>query len=209
MSTCRLCFHVVGSKTSIDQTIYEYCEHCVSWQMNENALPKLADEQTRYATHNNKWNDQGYRDYLMKFGATIVAQEQKGAKGVDVGAGIEKVLTRLLNEEELDVKAQDPLYGFNAYDEDELYNFVVSIETVEHFHHPYSEWERMNNAILRNGRMYVATNLLEGTQKFEDWWYVKDPTHVFFYSKITMRYIADIFNMQVDFYKHLTVFTKQ
>jgi len=53
------------------------------------------------------------------------------------------------------------------------------------------------------------TEVLEEESKFPDWWYHKDPTHVCFYQKSTLEWIARWQNWQVLFpAKNITLYFK-
>ena len=42
------------------------------------------------------------------------------------------------------------------------------------------------------------TNFYTEERLFENWYYVRDPTHVVFYCKETIEYIAKIFNWKIE-----------
>ncbi|MDV7392573.1 methyltransferase domain-containing protein, partial [Arthrospira platensis SPKY1] len=89
------------------------------------------------------------------------------------------------------------------------YDFIVASEVAEHFFRPDEEFSRLHEMLREGGKLYVMTELFSEKKCFDQWYYKNDPTHVFFYNKKTMHWIADRFGFQtVENNKRLTVFTK-
>ena len=74
------------------------------------------------------------------------------------------------------------------------------LETAEHFSNPREEFKTLS--LLLNSEeecsvLCIMTTLITEKQRlikekdFEEWYYRRDPSHCFFYSKKTMEYIAD------------------
>lgn len=207
MNTCRICGTLVQSSVFAHKASYFFCQRCHSWQMIESDLPKQSDEVNRYAEHNNVFSDVRYRSYLQQFIDVVKESVDKGANGIDVGAGEHKVLCRLMCEQGYAMHAHDPLYGYEALNTIEEVDFVVSIETVEHFHFPLETWTAMVRALKPNGKIFVSTNLYDKSIEFSDWWYIMDPTHVCMYSLETMQYIANVLNVVYTQQGKMSIFT--
>jgi hypothetical protein len=71
-----------------------------------------------------------------------------------------------------------------------LFDFVVSTETVEHFTNPWPCWLDMWSRVAPGGVLAVQTGFLPPLEKFKDWWYARDVTHVCFYSEAVMSAVA-------------------
>ena len=53
------------------------------------------------------------------------------------------------------------------------------------------------------------TNFYSKEKIFENWYYIKDPTHVVFYNKKTFLIIAKVFNWDCEFSGNNLVFFKK
>jgi cyclopropane fatty-acyl-phospholipid synthase-like methyltransferase len=70
------------------------------------------------------------------------------------------------------------------------YDFITCSETAEHFHHPTDEFDRLDRLLRPGGWLALMTCFQTDDDRFADWHYRKDPTHVVFYREVTMRTIA-------------------
>ena len=75
---------------------------------------------------------------------------------------------------------------------------MLCTETAEHFHAPLQEFERIDGLVRPYGWIAIMTELVD-ERLSASWWYLRDPTHVCFYSMITMQWIARRFawNMEI------------
>lgn len=87
---------------------------------------------------------------------------------------------------------------------------IVSVETFEHFADPRLEMERIVGLLQSNGLLIVQTLFHHGPETIADWWYVRDPTHVTFYSHATIDWICRTFGLTCLFRdeKNLAVLCK-
>ena len=89
------------------------------------------------------------------------------------------------------------------------YDFISCSETVEHFHNPFGEFTKFNELLNNNGTIGIMTNFHSEQDIFENWYYIKDPTHVVFYNKKTFQIIAKIFDWESEFLGNNLVFLKK
>jgi 2-polyprenyl-3-methyl-5-hydroxy-6-metoxy-1,4-benzoquinol methylase len=89
----------------------------------------------------------------------------------------------VLSENGYQIALYDPFYHRNNHVLSEKYDFIFASEVVEHFHHPMSEFQRLFEMLRPNGKLYIMTFLFNEavTEKFENWYYKNDPTHVVIY----------------------------
>ena len=80
---------------------------------------------------------------------------------------------------------------------------------MEHFHNPFNEFTRFNELLNYGGIIGIMTNFYSKEKIFENWYYIKDPTHVVFYNKKTFLIIAKIFNWDCEFLGNNLVFFKK
>jgi 2-polyprenyl-3-methyl-5-hydroxy-6-metoxy-1,4-benzoquinol methylase len=160
----------------------------LTWLVPDQRLD-AASERGRYEQHRNDPADAGYRAFLNRLAAPLLERLTPGAEGLDYGAGPGPTLSRMLAEAGLRVRDYDPFF---APDADALrggYDFITCTETVEHFFEPGRELDRLD-ALLRPGGWLAVMTEVRDDRPFEQWWYVRDPTHVCFYRAETFEWIA-------------------
>ena len=59
------------------------------------------------------------------------------------------------------------------------------------------------------GVLGVMTGMLDNWKNFPDWYYHRDPTHIAFYSKNTMQWIAKYFSLKIEFPRENVVFFRK
>ena len=91
----------------------------------------------------------------------------------------------------------DPFFAPDRGLLDGHYDFVTCSETVEHFHDPAAEFERLHRLVRPGGWIGVMTQRVD-ERLSPSWGYLRDPTHVCFYSIATMRWIASRFGWTVE-----------
>ena len=111
-------------------------------------------------------------------------------RGLDVGSGPGPTLSVMLAERGYPTAIWDPFFAPDPGPLEKTWDFVTCTETVEHFHEPSRDWERLFTLVRPGGWLAVMTELLE-EEPLESWWYARDPTHVALYRPKTLDWIAD------------------
>ena len=166
----------------------------------------------RYTTHNNNSSDQGYVDFLAKLIVPLTPLLPRKFNALDFGCGPGPTLSLLLQKVGGNVENYDPIFFPDAHLLiPELYDVVTSTEVVEHFKEPYQNWETLTSLVKDGGLLAIMTLLYSNEINFKSWWYKNDNTHVVFYQKETMDYLAEIYNLEVVFSdnKSIIIFKKR
>ena len=79
------------------------------------------------------------------------------------------------------------------------YDFVVCSEVAEHCHRPAEEFPRLDGLLKPGGRLGIMTGILTDDDRFADWHYRRDPTHVVFYRPETFAHIARRHHWHLEF----------
>lgn len=200
-NTCPLCrspdtsmFHA-GDRASGYRDFLR-CDVCDLVFVPEKFLPGGEDEKERYLEHNNDPHDGGYRDFLNRLYRELKPRLKRGAKGLDYGAGPGPALAEMMREDGFDMRIFDPYFHQDESVLRDTYDFITCTETVEHFHHPAREFENLDGMLKRTGWLGVMTGMLEDWSEFPSWYYRRDPTHVCFYSRRAMIWIAQRFSWE-------------
>ena len=116
-----------------------------------------------------------------------------GNSGLDYGSGTGPVAAKLLRDAGYEVTTFDPFFerNPNAFLHD--YDFIISSEVVEHFHHPAREFRLLKEMLKPGGFLYCMTLRYSDDIDFENWHYAQDETHVIFYRDETAEWIQSAF----------------
>ncbi|MEX0693524.1 MAG: class I SAM-dependent methyltransferase [Rhodospirillales bacterium] len=176
---------------SVDGRDYWRCVSCEARFLDPDRYPAPEDEFAHYLQHDNHPDDPGYRRFLSKLAAPLLARLPAGSKGLDYGCGAGSALVAMLREAGHAVALYDPFFYPDRAPLEHLYDFVTCSETAEHFHHPADEFDRLMSLVRPGGWLAVMTCFQTDDTRFADWHYRKDPTHVVFYREATIRHLAD------------------
>lgn len=188
---------------------YFSCTTCdLIFLSTDNYLSK-DEEKARYELHNNNPDDLDYRQFLSKVLNPVVSAVKQGAKGLDFGSGPGPTLSIMLEEQGFKVDLFDKYYADNPSVFKNQYDFITATEVFEHLHDPAQVFERLFRLLNPQGVLAIMTSLHNYAGDFSSWYYKNDPTHVCFYSKTTMNYLAIKFGSTVKFYgKDVVLFVK-
>jgi SAM-dependent methyltransferase len=124
------------------------------------------------------------------------SDKKKKLVGLDYGCGPGPVLGLMLRENGFELIDWDPIFvpddSAIALGKSDAYDFITCTEVAEHFYDPSREFDTMNRLLKHGGVLAVLTSF-QPTEKadFEKWHYIRDPTHVVFYSKLTFEKLAE------------------
>ncbi|MDP1701250.1 MAG: class I SAM-dependent methyltransferase [Aestuariivirga sp.] len=162
---------------------YWRCGVCEARFLDPRQLPSRAVEQQRYLQHRNDPDDPAYRRFLSKLADPLLARLPAGSRGLDYGCGPGPALTAMLREAGHGMALYDPFFHADPEPLERIYDFVTCTETVEHFHRPTQEFDRLAGLVRPGGWLAVMTCFLVEDGQFADWHYRKDSTHWFFITK--------------------------
>jgi hypothetical protein len=194
---CPLCGHPQGQRWQFasDKREYVLCGQCALVWVPAAFLPTDEEEKNRYLHHQNRPDDPGYRAFLQQALSPTLPHLTQGVVGLDYGCGPSPTLWRLLEEQGITCHNYDPVFGFTH--PHQAYDFVISTEVVEHFHHPGREWEKMVRLVKPGGLLTVMTEWWTSREQFAHWYYKRDSTHVAFYAESTFRWIAARWSLEI------------
>ncbi len=197
MVYCPLCFNKEQFETArgTDGKNYRYCPVCKLIFSYQHNLPSAEEEEYRYLQHTNGIEDKGYVDFLNQAIKPAMNYLQSGKECLDFGCGPEPTLSILLKNQGLYCDDYDPLFFPEL--PDKKYDAVFATECFEHFYHPDKEIKTITSHLKENGYLIIMTQLWEGLERFHLWHYTNDNTHVTFYHKDTIRFIAENFGFEI------------
>jgi SAM-dependent methyltransferase len=161
--------------------------------------PGAAEERARYETHDNDPGDPRYRAFLDRLARPLGDRLLPGARGLDYGSGPGPTLSLMMTERGFPCAHWDPFF---APDPAPLqagpYDFVTCTETVEHFHEPGREFQRLAGLVRPGGWLGIMTDPVPETGIPPNWYYLRDPTHVSLYRERTLSWIAARFGWSME-----------
>ncbi|MFQ5423341.1 MAG: class I SAM-dependent methyltransferase [Phycisphaerae bacterium] len=195
---CPLCANLADRALSQFERDFCHCTACDLVFVPHAQHLDPAVEKARYETHENTMDNAGYVAMFERFLAIFAACAPGVRTVLDYGCGPGPVLVELLRRRGYRAEGFDPFF---ARDADLLRPFdaVVSTETFEHFARPDREMERLSRLVRPGGVLAVMTLFHSGRDGLADWWYMRDQTHVAFYSHATLHWISRHFGFDVVF----------
>lgn len=167
------------------------------------------DEFERYEMHENDPEDPNYRKFLSKLFNPMNMRIPENSFGLDFGSGPGPTLNLMFEEAGHSVKIFDSFYHRDNSVFDEQYDFITTSETAEHLFDPLTEFDRLWNCLNPGGYLGVMTSQVPKTEKFSNWHYKNDDTHVSFYSEETFRWMAERWEAELEIINDSVVIFKK
>ncbi len=189
--TCPLCLNKTIDFYHQDKLRdYWQCHHCSLVFVKPEELLNPEQEKAVYDLHQNNPNDLGYRKFLNKLLIPLQKKLPKGAKGLDFGSGPGPTISVIMKEQGISVENYDIYYDNRNELLKKTYDFITCTEVVEHLYHPHEVFSQLSGLHKSGGFLGIMTKRVVSKEKFSNWHYKNDPTHVCFYSDATFDYIA-------------------
>lgn len=169
---------------------YLRCERCALVFVPERFRLSRDREHAEYLLHENDVNDPGYRRFLSRLADPLVQRLLPASQGLDFGCGPAPALAAMLEEQGHTVALYDSFFAPETTVLQQQYDFVTATEVVEHLHDPAGELHRLWSLLVAGGWLAVMTKLVRDREAFAGWHYIRDPTHVCFFSRDTWRWWA-------------------
>ncbi len=192
---CTLCESKLTQKK--DEYYYD-CGTCRALVKDKKYYLSAEAEKAEYELHNNDVNDVRYQNFTMPITSYVIKHFSPQHKGLDFGSGTGPVISSMLSKRNYDIVQYDPFFAPDKKVLDYKYDYIVSCEVFEHFHHPKMEIDRLRSMLNKNGSLLIMTSLYNDQIDFDKWNYRNDDTHVFIYRKETIEYIAAEQQLEID-----------
>jgi len=170
---------------------YWRCRRCAATFLSPAQRPGPVAERREYDLHRNNVEDPGYRRFLARLAGPLLERLAPGSAGLDYGCGPGPALAAMLEAAGHRVQLWDPIFHPDAAPLEQDYDFVTCTEVVEHMHDPAAEFRRLDALLRPGGLLGIMTLFQTDDDRFAGWHYRRDPTHVVFYRKSTLAFIAN------------------
>jgi 2-polyprenyl-3-methyl-5-hydroxy-6-metoxy-1,4-benzoquinol methylase len=167
--------------------------------MDEKFYLKAEDEKKHYDNHDNNLESLGYVKIFENLIEEFVTPNAKDIKTVlDFGCGEGEVLPILLERVGFSCDVFDLFYFPKKVYKDKKYDLIVSTEVIEHLANPLGTIKELLSHLNKNGYLLLMTYFHPSNdEKFLNWFYIKDMTHIGFFTLKTFEYLASEFKLEI------------
>ena len=165
----------------------------------------LSSEQEKavYDQHDNCVDDPGYRRFLSRvFDPVIEHLNQQGViqgEGLDFGCGPGPALAAMFSEAGHRMAVYDLYYANQPEVLEKNYDFVTATEVIEHLACPGIVLKQLFRMVRPGGCLGLMTKRVQDRHAFAGWHYIRDPTHICFYSEETFRWLAETYDFAMEY----------
>ncbi len=199
-SRCPLCAQPESVFFFADKKrAYRRCRRCQLVFVPNHYWLNAEKEKAIYDLHENDWENQGYRQFLGRLTIPLLQRLEPQQNGLDFGCGPGPALAKLMAEHGHQMDLYDPFYADNPSVFNKKYDFVTATEVVEHLGDPNRQWTTLFSLLKPDGWLGIMTKMVTDKRAFSRWHYIRDPTHICFYSRPTFLYLASRFAADLFF----------
>ncbi len=195
---CSVCHHPdLQLFTTVGHQIYRRCPLCQATMMDPAGWLSDREELAVYTLHDNGVEDAGYRRFLARLATPLVARLTPGQRGLDFGCGPGPALAAMLEEKGFSVARYDPAFLPDRALLEAQWDFITCTEVAEHLRCPLDVFALLDTLLKPGGLLGVMTCFQTDDDRFVNWHYRRDPTHIVFYREQTFRWLADHFGLEL------------
>lgn len=188
-----------------------HCPNCQAIFLDPQYYLDAQTEMSKYKLHNNSIENVGYvkmfEEFIDFFWQHLPATE--ALKTLEFGCGPGPVLATLLERKGLDVCKYDPFFYPEPIGLGQKFSLITSTEVFEHLQKPMDVLANLVGHLKDDGILAVMTHFhYNNIERFLQWWYRRDPTHIVFYNPTTFAYMAKKLGLKIlgDDNKRIIVF---
>ncbi len=187
------------------------CETCQLTFVPDTFHLSPFEEKKRYLHHQNSSENSGYKKFLkiLTEPLTKLLVPKVDFLGLDFGCGPSETLANLMKEEGYNFKSFDPYFKSKEELLDLKYDVITCSEAIEHFSKPGVEWKRLIKLLKPGGILAIMTQLNSFEKKFSEWWYIRDLTHISFFSSETFKWLGKRDNLSSSFHGNSVIIFKK
>ncbi len=200
MIKCKICGNdTISYEHPKSHILFHECKNCEFIFKDEKHYISELDEIRNYDLHNNSIEDVGYVNYLTDFIESAVMPFIKQGKVLDYGSGPNPVLAQILKTTyKFDVDIYDLYYATDKVYENKTYDLITSTEVVEHIGTPLEAFDLFQKHLKSNGILSIMTLFHpKNRDLFFDWHYIREVTHISFFTPKTLRVIAHLNHLKL------------
>lgn len=190
---CILCNTTTTPFPHPQRGVYHSCPNCELIYKDPSFHPTVEDEYKEYTMHENFVGDPRYCAFFKRFlDYAVFPFVGEGKKALDFGSGPEPVLATFLETSyNYDVDIYDLFFSPKKVYEGKKYDLITCTEVVEHLNNPLPFFKLFSSLLSPGGVLSIMTLLHpRDKEEFLSWYYIREDSHITFYSLKTLQYIA-------------------
>ncbi|HEY8569754.1 class I SAM-dependent methyltransferase [Microbulbifer sp.] len=208
--SCPLCRHPAAHFYHRDKLrAYYQCAECALVFVPPEFHLSPSAEKAYYDLHENSMNDEGYQRFLNRCAEPLLERLPPAASGLDFGCGPAPLLARLLEQAGHAMATYDLYYQPDSTVLHSQFDFIVSTEVVEHLADPLRVLQMLWHRIEPGGLLALMTKLVASPERFANWHYIRDPTHIVFFSEQTFQWLAQYLQAELEICAPDVIFLKK
>lgn len=178
---------------------YLQCQQCQLVYVPDDYHLSSSAEKAEYDQHRNDVADTGYRKFLQRMAQPLIERLATGSEGLDFGCGPGPALADILQQAGFSMQLYDLYYYPDSGTLHRHYDFITATEVIEHLARPWQVMQMLWPLLRPGGTLGLMTKLVIDRERFASWHYIRDPTHIAFYSRDTMTYLAQKLAADIEF----------
>lgn len=195
LAACHVCSVCRGATLraflQVGDRLYHRCANCHATLMDPQGWLSAEEEAAIYRLHDNTVEDPGYRRFLNRLLEPLMRELAPGAHGLDFGCGPGPALAAMMSEQGMSVSLYDPVFAPDDSVFERQWDFITCTEVIEHLRDPAAVFRQLDRMLVPGGMLGVMTCFQTDDDRFANWHYRRDPTHIVFYRERTLQWLAD------------------
>ncbi|MEM1080842.1 MAG: class I SAM-dependent methyltransferase [Pseudomonadota bacterium] len=183
----------------VTDRVYWRCRCCDATFLDARHQLTIEQEKAHYDLHQNTLGDIGYRTFLNRLAEPMMRHLTPGQEGLDFGCGPGPLLALIMTEAGYPCESWDPLYRPAAELLNRRYDFITCSEVIEHLFEPAVVFGQLIDRLNPSGWLGLMTQFQTDDERFAQWHYRRDPTHVVFYRASTLSWLAQQYGCSIYF----------
>ncbi|WP_373036735.1 class I SAM-dependent methyltransferase [Sulfurimonas sp.] len=200
MKKCKIC-NCNTTVISDDKSGKSYyrCSECDYIFMDDKYHLDATLEKKHYDNHDNNLESLGYVKMFETLIEEFIADKKDEIKtALDFGCGEGEVLPVLLERAGICCDRYDLFYFPKKVYENKNYDLICSTEVIEHLRNPLEILKELLSHLNKDGCLLLMTYFHHSDdENFLKWFYIKDVTHIGFFSMKTFEYLASAFDLEI------------
>lgn len=212
---CPLCYHqpleLVYTETKGTLVGREFwrCKECQLISVPPAFQIDHAAEKAIYDLHQNDPNDPNYRDFLNRIAVPLRSLLPDSAEGLDFGSGPGPTLSLMLEDAGHSCAVYDKFYAADESVWERQYDFITATEVFEHLTEPAIVVQRLLSCLKPDGYFALMTQRWISLERFQNWQYRNDATHIIFMHEHTCQWLANTYSLTIEYLAHgVVIFRK-
>lgn len=198
---CAICkCQTISMRHPTTKHLFHFCPNCEFIQKDASHYLTDQEEFIQYEFHENSIDDPNYVAFFEKFlNKAVFPYVPKGKRGLDFGSGPSPVLSQLMERDYgYDFTIYDKFYAPDSLYTSKTYDLITSTEVIEHIEDPLAVFKKWVSLMKEDAILSVMTLLHpEKEEDFWNWFYIRDLTHISFFSARTMAVVAERVGLEI------------